>query len=31
MAIAKKVPAKRVGYHWRFYRPALEAWMQQAD
>jgi excisionase family DNA binding protein len=30
MAIARKIPGKRVGYHWRFYRPSLEAWLQQA-
>jgi excisionase family DNA binding protein len=30
MAVKKKIPSKRVGSHWRFYRPLLHAWMEEA-
>jgi excisionase family DNA binding protein len=28
-AIGRKIPSKRVGSHWRFYRPKLEAWLKE--
>ena len=31
MAKSGKVPAKRVGSLWRFYRPALEAWLMERE
>jgi len=31
MAKNGKVPAKRVGSLWRFYRPALEAWLMDRE
>ena len=31
MAKNGKVPAKRVGSLWRFYRPALEAWLMDSE
>lgn len=31
MAKSGKVPAKRVGSLWRFYRPALEAWLMDRE
>ncbi|MGB6689398.1 MAG: helix-turn-helix domain-containing protein [Terracidiphilus sp.] len=30
MAIKKEIPAKRVGYLWRFSRIRLQEWMQTA-
>ena len=29
-ATAGNVPGKKLGATWRFYRPALEAWMREA-
>jgi excisionase family DNA binding protein len=31
MAKSGRVPAKRVGSLWRFYRPALEAWLMDRE
>ena len=31
MAKSGRVPAKRVGSLWRFYRPALDAWLMDRE
>jgi excisionase family DNA binding protein len=30
-ALPRKIPHKRLGSAWRFYRPKLVAWMQEND
>ena len=31
VAKSGRVPAKRIGSLWRFYRPALEAWLMERE